>query len=96
MFGAYNTFMNDVDLIKRIEQLESRNRRVENDKAWETSWARRISIMVLTYIVVVMYLTFVVHIDPWINALVPVIGFFLSTLTISLLKKAWINKRLKK
>lgn len=73
-------------LEQRIEQLEARNKRVEADKAWETSWTRRTSIMVLTYAVVVCYLHFVVHVKPWINALVPVIGFFLSTLTISFLK----------
>lgn len=81
------------ELLERIEQLEARNKRVESDKAWETSWIRRGSIMVLTYFVVVFYLRFVVHISPWINALVPVIGFFLSTLTISLLKKEWLAHR---
>jgi hypothetical protein len=83
------------ELQQRIEKLEARNQRVEADKAWETSWMRRLSIMALTYIVVCFYLHFVVHINPWINALVPVIGFFLSTLTISLLKKQWISKRTK-
>jgi hypothetical protein len=83
------------ELQQRIERLEARNQRVEADKAWETSWMRRLSIMALTYIVVCFYLHFVVHINPWINALVPVIGFFLSTLTISLLKKQWISKRTK-
>ena len=67
------------ELLERIENLEARNKRVEGDKAWETSWTRRLSIMLLTYLVVVFYLHFVVHISPLINALVPVIGFFLST-----------------
>lgn len=80
---------------ERLSAIETRNKKVENDKAWETSWTRRISIMVLTYIVVVIYLRFVVHIDPWINALVPVIGFLLSTLTISYLKEIWLKNRLK-
>jgi hypothetical protein len=80
---------------ERLDQIEERNSRVENDKAWETSWTRRISIMVLTYLVVVSYLQFVVHINPWINALVPVMGFFLSTLTVSLLKSYWLSKRQK-
>ncbi|MDB5185296.1 MAG: hypothetical protein JWN38_1104 [Candidatus Saccharibacteria bacterium] len=87
--------MNNDELIQRIEKLEARNKKVESDKAWETSWARRLSIMMLTYGVVVFYLHFVVHIDPWINALVPVIGFFLSTLTISLLKTYWVERRTK-
>jgi hypothetical protein len=85
--------MKSDDLLKRVEKLESRNRRVEGDKAWETSWFRRISIMIMTYIVVVFYLRFVVHIDPWVNALVPVIGFTFSTLTLSLLKQRWLDRR---
>lgn len=79
-------------LEERIARLEARNRRVEADKAWETSWIRRLSIALLTYITVVFYLHFVVHIDPWVNALVPVIGFSLSTLTISQLKKHFSNR----
>jgi len=84
---------NGESLEKRIKRLEARNKRVEADKAWETSWVRRLSIMVLRYLVVVFYLHFVVHINPWINALVPVIGFFVSTLTVSLLKKEWLKRR---
>jgi len=78
---------------QRVARLESRNRRVEADKAWETSWLRRVTIMLLTYLVVVGYLHFVVHISPWINALVPVIGFTLSTLTLSLLKRWCLARR---
>lgn len=80
---------------QRLRIIEARNQRVENDKAWETSWVRRLSIMALTYIIVAFYLRFVVHIDPWINALVPVIGFLLSTLTVSLLKKRWLSAKTK-
>ena len=80
-------------LEERIIALEVRNARVEADKAWETSWLRRVSIMLLTYLTVVVYLHFVMHISPWLNALVPVIGFLLSTLTVSLLKRTWLRKR---
>ncbi len=79
-------------LEERIAKLEARNRRVEADKGWETSWTRRLSIMLLTYLTVVFYLRFVVHISPWVNALVPVIAFFLSTLTVSWLKKRWLQR----
>ena len=81
------------DLISRIEKLENRNKRVEADKAWETSWIRRGAIMALTYIVVAFYLHFVVHISPWINALVPVIGYTLSTLTVQQLKQRWLDQQ---
>lgn len=84
---------NSKNLEKRIQALEARNQRVEADKAWETSWIRRGAIMVLTYLVVVCYLHFVIHINPWLNAIVPVVGFFLSTLTIEALKEYWIKQR---
>ncbi len=82
------------DLEHRVAKLEARNAKVEADKAWETSWTRRLSIMALTYLVVAVYLQFVVHVEPWVNALVPVIGFLLSTLTVSLLKKYWLKQRI--
>ena len=78
---------------ERLAVIEARNQKVEADKAWETSWTRRISIMVLTYLVVVAYLYFIVHIDPWINAIVPVLGFLLSTLTVRLIKNLWTRSR---
>lgn len=86
--------MSDItELRERITKLEARNARVEADKAWEGSWTRRLLIMALTYVVIVCYLQFVVHVNPWINAVVPVTGFFLSTLTISLIKRVWIQNR---
>lgn len=85
--------MSKPTLEERISLLESRNTRVEADKAWETSWTRRVAIAGLTYAVIVAYLAFVIKIDPWLNALVPVVGFLLSTLTVSYLKKSWISRR---
>ena len=79
----------------RVAILEARNKRVESDKAWETSWDRKVAIMILTYLTIVAYLYFIVHIEPWLNALVPVAGFFLSTLTIGYFKNIWVKKRLK-
>lgn len=80
-------------LEKRITALEERNARVEADKAWETSLVRKVAIAGLTYLVVASYLHFVVRIDPWLNAIVPVVGYLLSTLTIGLLKRAWLSRR---
>ncbi len=80
------------DLEKRIARIEQRNKQVEQNKAWETSWTRRASIALLTYVVVWMYLQFVVHVDPWINAIVPTTGFLLSTLTLGFIKSWWLEK----
>ncbi len=84
-----------LSLEKRVARLEARNARVEANKGWETSWLRRGSIMLLTYLTVVFYMRFVIHITPWFNALVPVIGYSLSTLTIGWLKKHWSASRKK-
>ena len=77
------------DLEARIEAIEARNSKVEQDKAWEISWTRRISIAVLTYIVFLAYLLVVNDSDPLLNALVPVVGFILSTFAMSWVKSIW-------
>lgn len=82
------------ELESRIYSIEKRNKRVEEDKAWETSWLRRICICVLTYIVVVIYSYFIRKIDNiFLSSLVPVIGFTLSTLSLGVIRKIWEKRR---
>ena len=82
-------------LEERIVKIEKRNTRVEQDKAWETSWVRKATIASLTYGVVVCYLAIVVQNDrPFINAFVPVIGFMLSTMVVGRVRTIW-EKRAK-
>ena len=50
-----SALMESNNLEKEIEQIKERNKRVELDKKWETSWTRKICIMILTYIVVIIY-----------------------------------------
>lgn len=81
------------NLEKRIETIEKRNKRVEIDKAWETSWMRKICIMILTYIIVVIYSYLIRNFDNiLLSSLVPVIGFTLSTLSLGLIRKIWESK----
>lgn len=78
------------DLEKEIENIKSRNARVELDKKWETSWTRKICICILTYIVVIIYSYVIRNYDNiLLSSLVPVIGFTLSTLSLSLVRKIW-------
>ena len=82
-----------MDLEKEIKKIQERNKRVELDKAWETSWIRRICIMILTYIVVIIYSYVIKEFDNiFLSSLVPVIGFTLSTLSLKLVRKIWENK----
>jgi preprotein translocase subunit SecF len=85
--------MAPVDRIKaEIESIKERNKRVEADKAWETSFARRISIAVLTYLVMVIFFYFAGLPKPFTNSIVPAAAFFMSTLTLPLLKKIWLKR----
>ena len=77
---------------QRIEKIEERNKKVEADKAWETSAARKIFIAVFTYLAIGLYLSVINVQRPWINAIVPTVGFMLSTLTMPIIKKLWIEK----
>ncbi len=81
------------DIEQRIEAIENRNIRVEQDKAWETSWVRRGSIAVMTYAVVVGYLFVIDNDSPWVNGLVPVGGFVLSTLALGFIRQLWEHKQ---
>lgn len=80
-------------LEERITAIEERNKRVELDKAWETCLLRKILIIVMTYIFAVLYLTVADNSNPFFGAVVPCVGFFLSTQSISFIKKIWSKKR---
>lgn len=83
------------DLEKRIEKIESRNKKVESDKAWETSPVRRGLLILFTYLSIGIYLNVIGVSNSWLNAIVPSIGFWLSTLTLPYIKNLW-EKYLKK
>lgn len=77
-------------LEERIQKIEERNKRVELDKSWETSWTRKLCICILTYIIVVIYSYLVRNYNNiFLSSLVPVIGFTLSTLSLKLIRKLW-------
>jgi len=82
--------MDNNEIKKEIEQIKERNKKVELDKAWETSWTRKICIAILTYFVVVLYSYIISQFSNiWLSSLVPVFGFILSTLSIKFARKIW-------
>ena len=82
--------MNTEEIQKEIDKIKDRNKKVELDKKWETSWTRKICIAVLTYLVVVLYSYIISQFSNiWLSSLVPVFGFILSTLSIKFIRKFW-------
>ena len=85
--------MNIRELELEIQKLKSRNKRVELDKEWEGSLLRRILIAVFTFISIGLYM-WVIGVDkPWLNAVIPTLGFTLSTLTLPMFKQWWIASK---
>jgi len=83
-------------IIKEIEKIKIRNSKVEADKAWETSFSRKFLIAILTYFIVVLFFKFANLSKPFINAIIPTLGFLLSTLSIPFFKNFWIKNIYKK
>ena len=79
-----------------VKKIQERNRRVELDKAWETSGTRKLLIAVMTYVIVVFFLILIKAENPWLGALVPALGFLLSTLTLPFFKRIWITRLIQK
>jgi hypothetical protein len=84
--------MNQKQIEKEIKAIKKRNKRVEADKAWETSNARKVLIAIFTYIIIVLFFLVMALPNPLLNAIVPTVGFVLSTLSLPYFKRYWIKK----
>lgn len=71
----------------RVSAIEQRNKIVELDKRWEMSVARKVLLMIFTYLAILSYFLAIGLESPLLNAAVPTIGFLLSTLTLPFFKK---------
>jgi hypothetical protein len=84
-----------MNIEKEIIEIKERNRRVEADKAWETSVFRIITISLMTFAFTAL-LFYVLGVSKYLtSALIPTLGFFISTQTLPFIKKWWISKRFK-
>lgn len=83
-------------LENEIEIIRERNLRVEADKAWETSVFRVVFILVITYVFASIVLWLIGIEDYLSSALIPTLGYFLSTLSLPFVKRWWIRKNFNK
>jgi hypothetical protein len=77
---------------ERIQIVEARNAKVEQDKAWETSMTRKVTIAILTYVIIVLFFLAAELPKPFINPIVPTVGFILSTLSMKFVRTIWGKK----
>lgn len=82
-----------VSVEDQLSAIATRNLRVEEDKAWETSWLRRGLIASITYICAIVLLMVLGHDDVFKHALVPVMGYLLSTLSLPFVKAFWLKQQ---
>jgi hypothetical protein len=76
-----------------LREIQERNKRVEADKAWETSLTRRLSIAVITYLTACLFLLLIGVELPHVNALVPTGGYLLSTVSLPWIRRRWMANR---
>lgn len=87
--------MNPETIEQEINNLKERNKRVEAEKAWETSRTRVGALVVITYFVAVIVMFSLGNSQPFLAAVMPTIGFFLSTQSLPVVKQRWIKKHQK-
>ena len=80
-------------LEKEIAKIRERNQKVEADKAWETSWTRRIFIGVSTYFLIAVFLIIIKAEKPFISAIIPALAYVISTLSLGLLRTWWLKSQ---
>ena len=83
-------------LEQEIELIRQRNARVEADKAWETSSVRIVCICLVTYIIAACVMWAIGAKRFWLDAFVPVVGFFLSSRTLRGVKTWWLRNSYKR
>lgn len=82
-----------MDIEGEIVTIKERNARVELDKAWEVSSLRIGIVSAVTYLLAALTLWMIDAARPWLTALVPTLGFALSTFSIPPIKHWWIRRR---
>jgi len=86
--------MNEIEKLKEeIEKIKERNRRVEKDKTWETSWVRRIAIAVSTYILISIFLIIIGVEKPFLAAIIPAAAYLISTASLEFLRRWWLKSK---
>lgn len=78
-------------LKEEVNGINKRNAEKDVNKEFEASWTRVIVIMLITYLALWAYMSFLKVKDPYLNAVVPTVGFNLSTWSLVPIKYYWMR-----
>merc|ERR1711924_135801 len=79
------------DLRQDVTKLRHRNRMKDIDKEWDSSILKTIIIMACTYMLLGLYMAAIEVPQPWLSAIVPTVGYMLSTLALPSVKPIWLR-----
>jgi hypothetical protein len=78
-------------LEEAVARIEARNQQVAGDKAWETSFARKALVAVLTFAFTALVFLSIGAEAPLRNAFIPMTGYVVSTLSLRWMKHRWLR-----
>jgi hypothetical protein len=78
---------------KEIDALQQRNFEKDRGKDFETSYTRVFFLMFVTYWTLFAYMYIIGTNQPFLDAIVPTLGFNISTWSLPLVKEWWIQAR---
>jgi hypothetical protein len=81
------------ELRQELLALRARNEHVELNKAWETSWTRRLIVTGVTWFAAWLWLLELGTLYAARQAVIPSVAYLLSTLSLPILKNRWIERR---
>lgn len=76
-----------------LERIHQRNTKVDENKAWESSRCRVLFLVGLTYGVTTLVFWLIGAPSPLLSALIPSTAYYLSTLSLPIVQKWWLDRR---
>jgi hypothetical protein len=81
------------EMRRQVAEIQARNERVEREKAWETSWTRRLVIAGATWVAAWLWLRGLAVEHAARQALVPTLAYVVSTFSLPFLRRWWMAIR---
>ena len=72
-----------------LKKVLSRNKKVDKEVLWKNSYTHRISVSILIYVISVCCFYFTSVSEIFIIALIPSLGYFISTIKLKIIRNIW-------